>query len=180
MKVKQTPFDGLLIIEPDVFEDSRGFFLESYHKEGLQKAGVYNEFVQDNQSHSVKYVVRGLHFQLPPYAQTKLVQAIYGTIFDVVVDLRKDKPTYRKVFCMELSAASRVQLLIPKGFAHGFSVLTDTAGVLYKCDEYYRPGHNAGIRFDDPLLAIDWKVPADKAIVSDRDLGLPLISESEY
>lgn len=178
MKINKTAFEGLMTIEPDVYNDTRGFFFESYNKKRLQDAGLNVDFVQDNQSHSVKNVIRGLHFQKAPYAQTKLMRILYGTILDAVVDLRKDQPTFGKVFMLEMSAESRIQLLIPKGFAHGFSVLSDLAGIQYKCDAYYHPEAAAGIRYDDADLGIDWKVKKSDALLSPKDLTLPTWKES--
>jgi dTDP-4-dehydrorhamnose 3,5-epimerase len=176
MKVTPTPFAGLLIIAPRVFTDTRGHFYESYNKRKFDEQNMAFDFVQDNQSRSLRHVIRGLHFQIPPHAQTKLVRALSGKILDVVVDLRREQPTFGKSFKLVLSAENRLQLLIPKGFAHGFSVLSDDAEVLYKCDDYYQPEFEKGIRYDDPALAIDWEVDPLKAIVSDKDLALPLMS----
>ncbi len=178
MRISKTSFEGLLTIEPDVYHDSRGFFFESYNKKRLQDAGVEIDFVQDNQSHSIRNVIRGLHFQRAPYAQTKLMRILYGTILDAVVDLRKDQPTFGKVFMLEMSAESRIQLLIPRGFAHGFSVMSAEAGIQYKCEAYYHPEAAAGIRYDDPDLAINWKVNKSEALLSPKDLTLPTWKES--
>jgi dTDP-4-dehydrorhamnose 3,5-epimerase len=178
MKVTTTPFAGLLIIEPQVFTDIRGHFYESYNKKKQDAQGIGFDFVQDNQSRSVRDVIRGLHYQIPPHAQTKLVRALLGRILDVVIDLRRDQPTFGKSFSLELSSENKMQLLIPKGFAHGFSVLSDDADVLYKCDDYYQPEFEKGIRFDDPALDIDWQVDPSKAIVSGKDRILPLFSDA--
>lgn len=180
MKITETPFKGLLVIEPDIYEDTRGLFFESYNKKAFQKAGINIEFVQDNQSYSVRNVIRGLHFQSPPYAQSKLMRTLSGKVLDVVVDLRKDQPTFKKVFSMELSAKNNVQLLIPKGFAHGFSVLSEAAEILYKCDEFYNPAFASGIHYSDPVLKIDWKVRSNEAIISEKDKALPLMSETVF
>ena len=169
----ETGFPGLLVYEPMVFEDSRGFFYESYNQKIFGGAGVENQFVQDNQSSSTYGVIRGLHYQVPPFAQAKLVRALVGTILDVAVDIRKGSPTYGKVFSIELSATNKKQLFLPAGFAHGFSVLSETAEVLYKCDQFYSKVSEQGIIYNDAALNIDWKVPMDKAIVSDKDLVLP-------
>lgn len=169
----ETGIPDLLVFEPMVFEDSRGFFYEAYNQKIFGGAGVDSVFVQDNQSRSSYGVIRGLHYQVPPYAQVKLVRAIAGTILDVAVDIRKGSPTFGKVYCIELSAENKKQLFIPAGFAHGFSVLSDTAEVLYKCDQFYSRASEHGIIYNDPVLNIDWKVPMDKAIVSDKDLVLP-------
>ena len=168
-----TTLPGLTIIEPAVFEDDRGFFFESYNEKYYRDNGVIMEFVQDNQSHSIYGVIRGLHFQSPPYSQTKLVRVLQGTIIDVAVDLRKGSPTYGQSFSIELSHDNKKQLLIPKGFAHGFSVLSETADVLYKCDAYYHKDSESGILFNDPDLAIDWRIPPEKTVVSDKDKTLP-------
>jgi dTDP-4-dehydrorhamnose 3,5-epimerase len=171
----KTEFPGLIIVEPTVFKDSRGYFFESYNENEFKKEGIDIKFVQDNQSKSSYGVIRGLHYQLAPYAQTKLIRVLSGTILDVVVDIRKGSPTYAEVFSLELSADNNKQLLIPKGFAHGFSVLSETAEVLYKCDEFYHKGSEAGILFNDAALNIDWQIPADNAIISDKDLVHPSI-----
>ncbi len=177
MKVTETPFDGLRILEPRVFEDTRGFFFESYNSQSLAKVGIKIEFVQDNQSRSSQHVIRGLHFQHPPHAQTKLVRVLQGTILDAVVDLRSDQATFGKVFTVKLSSDNKKQLIVPKGFAHGFSVLSPFAEILYKCDTYYSPGHEGGIRYNDPDLGIDWEVPGGLEIVSHKDLALPGLRE---
>ena len=180
VKVTTTGFAGLLIIEPKVFEDSRGYFFESFNGKQFREAGIDIEFLQDNQSKSGKNVIRGLHFQLAPFAQAKLVRILQGTILDVAVDLRKGQPTFMKVFTMELSAQAKTQLLIPKGFAHGFSVLSDTTEILYKSDEYYHPECDRGIRYNDPDLAIDWKIERSAALVSEKDKKLPTIKEATF
>ena len=177
MKVSKTDFEGLLIIEPRVFSDNRGYFFESYNKKSFLDSGIDMEFVQDNQSFSKRGVIRGLHYQLAPHAQTKLVRVLSGSILDIVVDIRKGSPTYGKVFSIELSAENNKQLLVPKGFAHGFSVLSDSAEVMYKCDAFYHKDSEAGIIYNDTALNIDWHIPADKAIVSDKDLVYPSIND---
>ena len=165
----KTDFPGLLVYEPRVFEDSRGYFFESYNANGFSAEGVDIKFVQDNQARSVYGVLRGLHYQLDPYAQTKLIRALSGSILDVVVDIRKGSPTFGKVFSIELSAENKKQLLVPQGFAHGYSVLSETAEVFYKCDAFYNKENEGGILYSDPALNIDWKIPVDKAIVSEKD-----------
>ncbi len=180
MKITSTGFQDLLLLEPHVFTDERGYFIESYNKLTLEKHGVYINFVQDNQSYSRKGVLRGLHFQKKPFGQTKLVRAITGTILDVVVDLRANQPTYKKVYKVELSAENQKQLLVPVGFAHAFIVLSDTALVLYKCDNYYNKSVEGGLRFDDPELEIDWMFPKEKLIVSAKDLELPYLKNLNY
>ena len=168
-----TDIAGLLVYEPKVFEDSRGYFFESYNEKFFQQEGINFRFVQDNQSSSSYGVIRGLHYQLHPHAQTKLVRVLYGEILDVAADIRIGSPTYGKVFAIKLSADNKKQLFIPPGFAHGFSVLSKKAEVLYKCDNFYNKESEAGIIYNDPALGIDWKIPADKAIISDKDLVLP-------
>lgn len=171
----KTEFPGLLIFEPTVIKDSRGYFFESYSERVFQAEGITTRFVQDNQSKSSYGVIRGLHYQLNPNAQTKLIRVLSGNIVDVVVDIRTGSPTYCKAFSIELSAENNKQLLIPKGFAHGFSVLSETAEVMYKCDEFYNKESEAGILYNDPSLNIDWQIPADKAIISDKDLQQPTL-----
>ncbi len=176
MPFTPTEFPGLLIYEPRVFNDDRGYFFESYNENTFSADGVAMKFVQDNQARSTYGVIRGLHFQLAPHAQTKLIRSLSGSILDVVVDLRKGSPKYGKVFSIELSADNKKQLLVPKGFAHGYSVLTETAEVLYKCDAFYHKESEGGLLFNDPALAIDWQIPADKALVAQKDLILPGLS----
>ena len=173
MEITETGFKDLLIIKPRVFTDSRGYFYESYNRQGMFAAGITYNFVQDNQSESAFGVIRGLHYQLNPNAQAKLVRVLQGTIFDVAVDLRQSSPTYSKYYGIELSSRNKLQLMIPPGFAHGFSVLSRKAVVLYKTDNFYSKEDERGIIFNDPQLKIDWKVTPSKIIVSDRDLGLP-------
>jgi len=180
MPFVSTGIAGLLVFEPRVFDDSRGYFFEAYNAQTFLQEGIEYQFVQDNQSSSTYGVIRGLHYQSDPFAQTKLVRAIEGRILDVAVDIRKGSPTYGKVFSIELSAANKKQLLIPKGFAHGFSVLSETAVVLYKCDAFYNKASDGGIFYADPSLAIDWQVPLDKAIVSEKDQQLPLLADSRH
>lgn len=179
MKTKETKIKDLFIIEPQVFEDDRGYFFESYNKIKLAEYRICIDFVQDNQSKSSYGVIRGLHYQLDPKAQTKLVRVLKGTIYDVAVDIRKNSPTYGQWFGLELSAENRKQLLIPQGFAHGFSVLSETATVLYKCDEYYAPQMDAGIIYNDAELGIDWQVPPDKVILSEKDAKLPSFKDAK-
>ncbi|MBB1282982.1 dTDP-4-dehydrorhamnose 3,5-epimerase [Flavisolibacter sp. BT320] len=174
MPFQRTNIPDLLIFEPKVFEDSRGYFFEAYNENTFRNEGVDVRFVQDNQSRSSHGVIRGLHYQLPPYAQTKLVRVLEGAILDVAVDIRKGSPTFGKCFAVELSAENKKQLYIPAGFAHGFSVLSETAIVLYKCDQFYNKESEGGICFDDPALAIDWRIAKEKATVSEKDLALPL------
>lgn len=173
MPFKETGFPDLLLFEPVVFEDHRGYFFESYNQNICEAAGVNIQFVQDNQAQSSYGVIRGLHYQLAPHAQTKFIRVLSGAILDVVVDLRKGSPTFGKSFSVELSAANKLQLLVPKGFAHGYSVLTPTAEVFYKCDSFYNKAAEGGVLFNDPALQIDWRIPADKQIISEKDLVHP-------
>lgn len=177
MTKRDTHIEGLVILEPRVFKDARGYFFESFHRDKLAELDITHEFVQDNQSRSVKGVIRGLHFQQEPHAQAKLVRVIGGRIYDVAVDLRPDSPTFLKWYGIELSGDNHLQLMIPRGFAHGFSVLSREATILYKCDAYYQPGAEAGIRYDDPMLQIDWKIQTEEAIVSEKDRQLPYLNE---
>ena len=173
MNIEKTFIKDLVLISPSVFEDARGYFFEAYNKSKFSDLGISIDFVQDNQSFSQKGTLRGLHYQNPPFAQTKLVRVLQGEIIDVAVDLRKDSPTFGKHFSVLLSAENKKQLLVPQGFAHGFSVLSETAVVLYKCDQYYNKESEGGIRFDDPTLAIDWGMDLKNAIVSEKDQILP-------
>ncbi|MEA3463271.1 MAG: dTDP-4-dehydrorhamnose 3,5-epimerase [Bacteroidota bacterium] len=173
MIVKETDIEGLLILEPKVFKDPRGYFYESYHSERLSHNGIEYTFIQDNQSHSSQGVIRGLHYQKEPHAQAKLVRVTEGAVFDVAVDIRPGSPTYGKWFGIELSAENFLQLIIPGGFAHGLAVLSEYATVLYKCDQYYHPESESGIRFDDPDLQIDWRIEPEKVIISEKDRILP-------
>lgn len=177
MPFKTTDIQGLLIFEPTVYKDERGYFFESYNEQSFLKQGLDVRFVQDNQSFSYYGVIRGLHYQLEPHAQTKLVRALQGTVLDVAVDIRKGSPTYGKHVAVELSAENKLQLLIPRGFAHGFSVLSETAQLSYKCDGLYSKESEGGIRYDDPQLNIDWQIPAGKAIVSAKDVEVPSFAE---
>ena len=180
MKIKNTNIPGLIIIEPKVIEDSRGYFYESYHKQKLQEAGINAEFKQDNQSKSQYGVIRGLHYQKNPYAQSKLIRVLSGRIYDVALDIRKGSPTYGQWFGLELNSENKLQLFVPRGFAHGFSVLSETAEVLYKCDEFYYPASEAGIRCMDPDLKIDWKIKARCEIISAKDMRQPVFKNSDH
>ena len=173
----KTEFSGLLVFEPNVFEDSRGYFFEAYNEKQFQQEGIDIRWVQDNQSSSTYGVIRGLHYQLPPFDQTKLVRVLRGKILDVVVDIRKGSPTFGKSFSKVLSAKNKRQLFIPKGFAHGFSVLSEKAEVLYKCDGFYNKESEGGIIYNDPALEIDWRITAEEAIISDKDKVLPTLAE---
>lgn len=172
----KTDLPGLLVFEPAVFEDSRGYFFESYNENIFRQEGINIHWVQDNQSSSTFGVIRGLHYQLPPFAQSKLVRVLKGKILDVVVDIRKGSPTYGKAVTQKLSAKNKKQLFIPAGFAHGFSVLSEKAEVLYKCDIFYNKESEAGIIYNDPELNIDWQIPLEKAVVSEKDIALPLLA----
>ena len=170
MKITETEIQGLTIIEPDVYGDSRGYFFESFSKKKFAEAtGIEVDFVQDNESRSSYGVVRGLHFQKSPYAQAKLVRVVRGRVLDVAVDLRPDSPTYGKYHAVELSEDNHLQMFIPKGFAHGFSVLSEEAVLQYKCDEYYNPEAESGIAWNDPDLDIDWGIPLERIVLSAKD-----------
>lgn len=179
MKVINTEISDLFILEPKVFGDERGYFFESYNKMTLESLlGNNYNFVQDNESKSSYGVVRGLHYQLAPFSQTKLVRVLEGKVYDVAVDLRKDSPTFLKWVGVELSAENKKQFLIPKGFAHGFSVLSETAVFAYKCDEYYHPETEAGIIYSDSSLNIDWKIKDEDVKISPKDMLLPELKEA--
>jgi len=179
MEIEKTDLPGLLIVNPKIFRDERGYFYESYNQEKYHEAGIDTIFVQDNESRSVRGVVRGLHYQLAPHAQAKLVRVLEGTVFDVAVDIRKDSPTFGQWFGVELSAENKKQLYIPEGFAHGFSVLSETAVLAYKCNEFYHPESERGIALDDPDLNIDWKIPSQEFIVSEKDKKSPRFRDAE-
>lgn len=180
MPFTETSFPGLLIYEPKVFNDDRGYFFESYNENTFKEAGINIVFVQDNQARSVYGVLRGLHYQLAPYAQTKLVRVLEGEIMDVVLDIRKGSPTYSQVFSILLSEENKKQLLVPKGFAHGYAVLSPTAEVMYKCDAFYNKSCEEGIIYNDPELNIDWGISLDKAIVSEKDLQLLPLGKAKH
>ncbi|HEY5822853.1 MAG TPA: dTDP-4-dehydrorhamnose 3,5-epimerase [Cyclobacteriaceae bacterium] len=180
MKVASTDFKNLVVLEPKVLGDERGYFIESYNRKTLLGAEIDLSFVQDNQSSSVKGVLRGLHFQNAPHAQTKLVRVLSGSILDVVVDLRKHESTFGQHFSIELSAENKKQLLVPKGFAHGFIVLSQKAEVFYKCDEYYHPDAEGGIIFNDPALGIDWRLSPEEFILSDKDRIHPTLTNAKF
>lgn len=177
MKITKTALDGVVIIEPQVFEDARGYFFESWNKAKLEEAGLNYDFIQDNQSKSCYGTIRGIHFQKGEFSQAKLVRVLQGTVLDVAVDLRKDSKTFGQHVAVELSAENNRQLMIPRGFGHGFSVLTPTAVFAYKCDNVYNKASEAGIRFDDPSLGIDWKVKPEEAVLSDKDKILPFLKD---
>ena len=174
MEVIKTAIEGVLILEPRVFRDARGYFFESFSRRDFERQvvpvlGHDVDFVQDNESMSAYGVVRGLHFQKPPYAQSKLVRCVRGKVLDVAVDLRKGSPTFGQHVAVELSEENHRQFFIPKGFAHGFAVLSEVAVFQYKCDEFYHPEADAGIQLLDPALGIDWQVPAERMILSEKD-----------
>jgi len=178
IEVNKTSIDGVLIIEPKIFGDNRGYFLESFNnKEFKEKTGLDINFVQDNESMSTYGVMRGLHFQNPPYTQSKLVRCVKGSVLDVAVDIRKGSPTYGQYVAVELTEDNHKQFFIPKGFAHGFVVLSETAIFQYKCDEYYHPEVDGGISILDDSLGIDWKIPTDKVLLSDKDKKHPLLKD---
>lgn len=173
----KTQFPGLVVFEPKVFGDERGYFFESYNHDLFIREGLNYDWVQDNQSSSVYGVIRGLHFQKGGQAQTKLVRCLNGSILDVVVDLRKKSPTFGQVYTIELSAEKKNSLLVPRGFAHGFSVLSEMAEVLYKCDHLYSRESEGGLLYNDPSLQIDWMIPAGKEIISGKDKLNPLFAD---
>ena len=176
MKITKTKLDGVVIIEPDVFGDNRGFFMESWNKKKMEEAGLYYDFVQDNHSKStVKGTLRGIHFQKGDKAQAKLVRCVKGAVFDVAVDLRKNSPTFKQWVGVELSAENKKQLLIPRGFGHGFVTLTDDVEFLYKADNYYAPEADAGIRWNDPEIGVEWGI--EVPILSEKDKKNPFLKD---
>lgn len=179
MEVIKTPIEGIVIIEPKVFKDTRGYFFESYSRRDFEeKIGKIN-FVQDNESMSSYGVMRGLHFQKPPFSQSKLVRCVRGAVLDVAVDIRKGSPTFGQHVAVELSEDSHRQLFIPQGFAHGFAVLSDHAVFQYKCDNFYAPQADGGISILDESLGINWRIPAGEAILSEKDTRHPLLKDFE-
>lgn len=177
MKVTTTKLEGVLILEPTVFGDERGYFMETYNQRVFAEAGVNALFVQDNQSLSRKGILRGLHFQTGEHAQAKLVRALSGRVLDVTVDVRPGSPTYGQHVAVELSEENRKQVYIPRGFAHGFIVLSDEAVFSYKCDNFYNKAAEGGVRYNDPALGIDWQLPAEMIQVNERDATFPLLAE---
>lgn len=177
MLFEKCDISGLVVVKPKVFEDERGFFLESYKKSDFFGHGIDVEFDQDNHSFSKKGVLRGLHYQLPPMAQDKLIRVVKGAVWDIAVDIRKNSPTFGKWFAIELSEENRKMLYIPVGFAHGFASLTEEVHLTYKCSREYSPGHDAGIIWNDPDLAITW--PAVEPILSKKDTELPFLRDAE-
>ncbi|MDR1694380.1 MAG: dTDP-4-dehydrorhamnose 3,5-epimerase [Lactobacillaceae bacterium] len=177
MKIIKTKIKNLLIIEPQIFSDNRGYFFESYNQAKFKEAGLDYNFIQDNQSMSSYGTIRGLHFQKGGHAQAKLVRVLEGTVLDIAVDLRPNSETYGKHVAVELSADNNLQLMIPRGFAHGFSVLSKTAVFFYKCDNKYNKESEGGIRFDDDDLNIDWQIPEGKEVISEKDRLLPFLKD---
>lgn len=179
MNVIKTDIEGVVVIEPRVFDDARGYFFESYSKRRFDEAVKPVEFVQDNESMSTRGVIRGLHFQRPPFSQSKLVRCVRGAVLDVVVDIRRGSPTYGSHVAVELTGENRRQLFVPRGFAHGFAVLSDEAVFQYKCDNYYHPESEGGISIADNSLGIDWRINPAEAILSDKDLRNPMLRDFE-
>jgi len=180
MEIIKTNIPDVLIIKPTVFSDPRGFFLESYAESRYKEAGISADFIQDNISKSSYGVIRGLHYQLAPYSQAKLVQVLAGRVLDVAVDMRKNSPTFGQHYAIELSDENKLQFYIPQGFAHGFSVLSEEAVFMYKCDNYYNQEAERGIAYNDVTLNVDWKIPAADAIISSKDSILPAFKEAEH
>lgn len=179
MKITQTKLQGCVIMEPVVYEDERGFFMESYNKAAFQELlGKQVDFVQDNQSFSTKGVVRALHYQLGVHAQAKLVRVLHGEVLDVAVDLRKESPTFGEYIAVILSSGNNKQLFIPRGFAHGFATLSPTAQFFYKCDNYYNREAEGGIIFDDPSIGINWQLTSEEIIISEKDQALPTLNNA--
>lgn len=179
MNVIQTPLAGVVILEPEVFGDARGYFFESWNREKMSAAGLDCNWVQDNESRSRFGVLRGLHWQAAPYTQTKLVRVISGAVLDVVVDIRRNSPTFGGHFSVELSGENKRQLFIPRGFAHGFAVLSEEVVFAYKCDQLYHPESECGVAFDDPALGIDWRVRPEQWILSEKDRKNPCFADIE-
>ncbi len=179
MKITKTDIEGVVVIEPRIFDDARGYFFETFSEREFAEQVCDCRFVQDNEAKSSYGVVRGLHFQLPPHTQSKLVRVVSGRILDIAVDIRKSSPTFGKYIAVELSAENHQQLFIPKGFAHGYSVLSEEAVVEYKCDNYYAPQSEGAIAWNDADLAIDWQIPAEKVILSEKDKQHPTLAECE-
>lgn len=180
MEIIKTALEGVVIIEPRLFKDDRGYFFESYSERDFNRQVRQVRFVQDNESKSSYGVIRGLHFQKPPFAQSKLVRVIKGAVLDVAVDIRKGSPTFGQHVAVELSEENHRQFFIPRGFAHGFSVLTEEVIFQYKCDNFYAPQHEGAIAWDDPALGIDWRIPAEKAVLSEKDKHHPVLAEADW
>lgn len=179
MEIIKTKIEGLVIIEPKVFGDDRGYFFESYHLERFKNNGLHSAFIQDNEAYSKFGVVRGLHYQLAPYAQAKLVRVVKGKVLDVAVDLRKGSPTYGNWEAIELSGDNKRQLFVPRGFAHGYSVISEEAIFQYKCDNVYHPKSERGINLNDVSLNINWGVPVEEQIISTKDKVAPSLKDAE-
>lgn len=180
MKVIKTEIEGVVILEPKVFSDERGYFFESFSQKEFEEKVCKTTFIQDNESKSTYGVLRGLHFQKMPYAQSKLVRVVKGSVLDVAVDIRKGSPTFGKHVATVLSEENKMQFFVPRGFAHGFVVLSDEAIFQYKCDNYYAPKSEGGIMWNDPALNIDWQIPTEDIILSEKDKKNPLLSKSDY
>lgn len=180
MNVIKTDIEGVVIIEPRLFRDDRGYFFESFSQREFDEKVRPIRFVQDNESKSSYGVLRGLHFQKPPFAQSKLVRVIKGAVLDVAVDIREGSPTFGRYVAVELTEENHLQFFIPRGFAHGFSVLTDEVIFQYKCDNFYAPQSEGALAWDDPDLEIDWKIPADKVLLSEKDKHHPRLKEAEW
>lgn len=179
MKVTETKLSGCFVLEPPVFRDDRGYFFESFNSDNFNKAiGQKIIFVQDNQSYSSKGVIRAIHYQIGEYAQAKLVRVLSGKVLDVAVDLRQDSPTFGQHVAVELSAENKKQLFIPRGFGHGFSVLSETAEFFYKCDNFYNKDSEGGIIYNDSGLNIDWQLPIEDIKVSQKDMELPILESA--
>ena len=180
MKIIETAIEDVVIIEPRLFKDERGYFFESFSQREFEEKIRKISFVQDNESKSSYGVLRGLHFQKPPFAQSKLVRVVKGAVLDVAVDIRKGSPTFGQHVAVELTEENHRQFFIPRGFAHGFSVLTDEVIFQYKCDNFYAPQSEGAIAWDDPALGIDWKIPAEKVILSEKDKHHPLLKDADW
>jgi len=180
MEIIQTDIEGVVIIEPRIFKDDRGYFFESYSQREFDEKVMPIKFIQDNESKSSYGVLRGLHFQKGEYSQSKLVRVIKGSVLDVAVDIRKGSPTFGKYAAVELTGENHRQFFIPRGFAHGFSVLSDEVVFQYKCDNFYAPQSEGALAWNDPDLGIDWKVPADKVILSEKDKKHPFLKDADY
>ncbi len=180
MEVRNTPIDGVVIIEPRIFRDGRGYFFESFSERDFSSLVREVNFVQDNESRSSYGVVRGLHFQKPPFSQSKLVRVVSGRVLDVAVDIRRGSPTFGRHVAVELSGENHLQFFIPRGFAHGFAVLSDEAVFQYKCDSFYAPQSEGAIAWDDPDLGIDWRIPPDKVVLSEKDRCHSRLSDAEW
>jgi dTDP-4-dehydrorhamnose 3,5-epimerase len=180
MRLIDTGIRDLIVIEPDVFGDARGYFTETWNQVKYAELGIITPFVQDNESMSCYGVIRGLHYQIDPYAQHKLVRVISGAVLDVAVDIRRGSPTFGKHYAIELNSDNKLQMLIPAGFAHGFSVLSECAVFSYKCSTLYRKEWERGINIFDTRLGIDWKIPSDQAVISEKDLQQPMFEDSDF